>query len=83
MTTRRRLAATALPMLLVAAAAPRAMAKSLGPATPEACRPGQPAAACTAAKARLLADGGKGDAGSCLHCAGLLQGKHAPGGRPV
>lgn len=78
MTTRRRLAATALPMLLLAAAAPRAMAKSLGPAALEACRPGQPAAACAEAKTRLLADGGApGDAGLCPHCADLLRGKAA------
>ena len=67
MTTRRRLAATALPLLMLAAAPRGAAAKSSGPAEPGACRPGLPAKACAEAKARFVADGG--DDGGCPHCA--------------
>lgn len=69
MTTRRRLAASALPLLLIAAAPRFASAKSAGPAELAACRPGAPSRACAEAKARFLADGGEG--GGCPHCAAL------------
>lgn len=73
-TTRRGLAATALPLLLLGAGMRAAAAKSAGPGPLEACRPDAPLAACAEAKARLLADGGDG-AGVCPHCAGLRRGK--------
>ncbi|MBR0678993.1 hypothetical protein GXW74_00705 [Roseomonas eburnea] len=76
MTTRRRLTATALPVLLFAGALRGAAAKSAGPAALEACRPGAPAEACAEAKTRLLIDGGDpAEAGLCPHCADLLRGK--------
>jgi len=69
MTTRRRLAAAALPLLAFAVAARGATGKSIGPAALEACRPGAPAAACAEAKDRLVADGGDlAAAGLCPHC---------------
>ena len=64
MSTRRRLAATALPLLMLAAATRGAVAKS---AEPGACRPGLPAKACAQAKTRFVADGG--DDRGCPHCA--------------
>lgn len=72
MTTRRRLAASALPLLLLAAAPRLATAKSAGPAEIETCRPGAPSKACAEAKARFLADGGD-DGGGCPHCAALTK----------
>lgn len=76
MSTTRRLAASAIPMLLIAGAMRGAAAKSLGPAALEACRPGAPLAACAEAKTRLLIDGGDAAAaGLCPHCADLLRRK--------
>ncbi len=67
MTSRRRLAASALPMLFAVAAAPRtAFAKSAGPEPVPACRDGIP---CHAGKSGLRADDGA--AGPCPFCAGL------------
>ena len=67
-TTRRGLAATALPLLMLGAGLRAAAAKSAGPAMPEACVPGAPSKACAEAKARFVADGGE-DAFGCAHCA--------------
>lgn len=66
--TRRGLAATALPLLLLGAGMRGATAKSAGPEALEACRPGAPTKQCAAAKARFVADGGQ-DGGGCPHCA--------------
>ena len=67
MTSRRRLAASALPMLLAVAAAPRtAFAKSADPEPAPTCRNGIP---CHAGKSGLRADDGA--AGPCPFCAGL------------
>ncbi|NKE15610.1 hypothetical protein [Neoroseomonas oryzicola] len=67
MTSRRRLAASTLPMLLAVAAAPRvAFAKSAGSEPVPACRDGIP---CHAGKSGLRAD--DGGAGPCPFCAGL------------
>jgi hypothetical protein len=67
-TTRRRLAATALPLLMLGAGLRAAAAKSGGPALPAACTPDAPSKACAEAKARFVADGGQ-DAFGCPHCA--------------
>jgi hypothetical protein len=73
-TTRRTLAATALPLLLLGAGLRAAAAKSAGPEALDACVPGEPSKRCAAAKARFLADGGE-DAGGCPHCAALSKDK--------
>jgi hypothetical protein len=67
-TTRRGLAATALPLLMLGAGLRAASAKSAGPLMPDACTPGAPSKACAEAKARFVADGGQ-DAPGCPHCA--------------
>lgn len=67
-TTRRGLAATALPLLMLGAGLRAADAKSAGPAMPQACMPGAPSKACAEAKARFIADGGE-DGFRCAHCA--------------
>ena len=73
-TTRRGLAATALPLLMLGAGLRAAAAKSAGPETLDACVPGEPSKRCAAAKARLLADGGE-DPGGCPHCAAASKDK--------
>ncbi len=69
-TTRRGLAATALPLLMLGAGLRAAAAKSAGPepVPDDACTPGTPSKRCAAAKARFIADGA-GDAAGCPHCA--------------
>lgn len=79
MTSRRLLAASALPLLFLAATARGTAAKSLGPAALEACRPGAPAPACQAAKNALYADGAAG--GGCPHCSAAASDKPWPAGR--
>ncbi len=66
--TRRGIAATALPLLLLGAGLRAAAAKTAGPAMADACTPGAPSKACAEAKARFVADGGD-DAIGCAHCA--------------
>ncbi len=72
--TRRGIAATALPLLMLGAGLRAATAKTAGPATPDACLPGAPSKACAEAKARFVADGGE-DALVCAHCAALSKDK--------
>jgi hypothetical protein len=68
-TTRRGLAATALPLLLLGAGLRAAASTSAGPGEAIApCRPGAPSRACAEAQARLVADGGTAG-GGCAYCA--------------
>lgn len=67
--TRRGIAATALPLLMLGAGLRAAAAKTAGPPMAEACGPGTPSKACAEAKARFVADGGQDDAYGCAHCA--------------
>ncbi len=71
--TTRRLAASALPLLLLGAAWRPAGAKALGPQDLAACSADGPSKRCADPKARFLADGGQ--AGGCAHCAALSKGK--------
>lgn len=71
--TTRRLAASALPLLLLGAAWRPAGAKSLGPQDAAACSADGTPKRCAEAKARFLAD--EGDTGGCPHCAALSKGK--------
>lgn len=68
-TTRRGLAATALPLLMLGAGLRAAAAKSAGPepVPADACVPGTPSKRCAAAKARFNAEAADG-AGACPHC---------------
>ncbi len=65
-TTRRGLAATALPLLLVAGSARMALAKSAGPLEADACMPQDGPKGCAT---------GKGAFGGCPHCAAAFKGR--------
>jgi hypothetical protein len=71
--TRRGLAATLMPLLALGAGLSPAAAKTAGPPD-DACRPGDPAKRCAAAKAHFVADAGE-DGGGCPYCAPPADGK--------
>jgi hypothetical protein len=65
-TTRRGLAATALPLLFLGAATPGAQAKTAGPSLADACTAEDGPKACAS---------GKAAAGGCRHCAAIAKGR--------
>jgi hypothetical protein len=75
-TTRRRLSATLLPLLALAAGTGSAAAKTAGPIGAEACVPGDASRRCAAAKTHFVADGAEEEAG-CPFCARGTGGKDA------